>query len=80
MKLTVENFLSVAKNHNNSTWSDEELLESIGVLQCMVAYFHARKEALIAHSLRLELMAMESYATSRGWAEREGHWIIKNKE
>lgn len=57
------NFINVATNSNDGSkiaWTDEELLEAIEVLQCLVAYFSTRKEYLIAHALRLELMSREA--------------------
>jgi hypothetical protein len=78
------NFINVATNSNDSSklaWTDEELLEAIQVLQCLVAYFSTRKEFLIAHALRLELMSMEGYANARKWRITENDtWQIRKKD
>jgi hypothetical protein len=77
------NFINVATNSNDGSkiaWTDEELLEAIEVLQCLVAYFSTRKECLIAHALRLELMSMEGFANARKWVCNGDTWQIRRKD
>lgn len=77
------NFINVATNSNDDTkiaWTDEELLEGIQVLQCLVAYFSTRKECLIAHALRLELISMEGFANARKWVCNHDTWQIRRKD
>lgn len=78
-----DNFINVATNSNDGNklaWTDEELLEAIQVLQCLVAYFSTRKECLIAHALRLELMSMEGFANARKWLSNNDIWQIRRKD
>ena len=82
MNMNINNFINVAKNRNDGrvAWTDEELLETIQVLQCLVAYFSTRKEPLIAYALRLELMSMEGFATARNWLCNGDTWQIRRKD
>lgn len=75
-----ETFRRVAQNGNKSIYTDEELLELIETLQCLVAYFTTRKEGLIGFALIMELRSFESMAMARRWELRGDKWQIRRAD
>lgn len=65
---------------NKCIWSDEELLQSLNVHYCLLAYFRGRKEPIIAFAIQMELNTLESYANARKWKDNYGTWQIRKND
>lgn len=81
MKLDISHFRQAALDSRDKTvWTDNELLQQIEVLQCLVAYFNARKERLVGFALMMELHSLESMALARGWEfQADDTWKVKKR-
>lgn len=78
--MNIETFRRAALNTNKSVYSDEELLEQIETLQCMISYFTGRKEGLIGFALIMELRNYENMAYARKWVYKDNAWQIRRTD
>jgi hypothetical protein len=78
--MDIETFKRAAHNNNKSVYSDEELLEQIETLQCLVAYFQARREMIISFALILEQRNYENMAHARRWECKNEKWQIRRAD